>query len=394
MDHAAPMRVAVVGWGEISALPSSRDGYSSRNFSIVRHLAQENEVVFISLAYAEDQRIVDLPEGVRLVEVDVPSSTLSTASRVRATLVTAAGRTPEHSWQQEVIDALAACRVEVVLTLWQVRLPWLSRRFPTVTFLEEDGTQPESPDSLLFRAKQAADRWALNRSLAGSGAAAVISPRELAWARKQLPRVPVHVVPHWVDEAYWSVVPRADDASQHVAVVGQMALERNARGLREIVVELLRHPAERRPQLLVASSSTPHECLRDLPDEAVRFVGAVEDVRTLYASCTATLVPSFVVQGAKTTILQAWAAGIPTVTTGPAAASVGAMDGESVRCADDAAAVARSLIDVANDPDLRVRLVAAGRERLRDHHSAAAVGAAVDEAVAVARARANPEEAL
>lgn len=381
-------RVAVIAWGEVGEIPSATDGNQPRKFSVVRHLAKEHDVTFVSLALEGETRRVDLPEGVDLVEVTVPTSTLSTRANVRATMATLARRDVEHDWQRTVVAALADRDVEVVVTMWMVRLPWLSRHVPTITFLEEDmRRQPENPSSFLYRAKQAVDTWAVDRGLAGCAAAVVISPRELDWARKRLPKVPVRVVPHWVNEEYWSGVARTTVDRRQIAVVGQMSLERNARGLRDIANALMEHPADERPCLVVASASEPHPCLQGLPTDVLRFIGRVDDARELYATSAATLVPSFLVMGSKTTILQAWAAGVPVVTTTAAADSVEAEDGVSVRSAPDPTGVALALVEVAADPALGDRLAQAGRAQLRENHSLEAVGRVLDEMVGSAAVR-------
>lgn len=65
--------------------------------------------------------------------------------------------------------------------------------------------------------------------------------------------------------------------------------------------------------------------------------------------------------GTRLKVLEAWAHGIPVVSTSVGAAGLGARDGEHVLIADDAATFARACQRAAGDLDLRARVVEAGR---------------------------------
>lgn len=385
-------RVAVVAWGEIGE-HSTIDGYASRNFSIVQHLARENDVLFVSLHFDGRVNDIRLPSCVPVVTISVPTPT--TSDHVRDTAFTAMGRVTVHPWQRAVVAALESFRADVALTMWQVRIPWLGKRVPTIMFLEEDGgDHPEFADaSRLHRAKQRLDRAALRRAQRAAVGIGVISPMEVAWAsRVSGGRPPVRVVPHWASEPYWSGLPRHAEAEQErvIAVVGHIGLGRTAMGLRQIVDHLLAMEPTKRPQLIVASSVDPHPCLQGLPEDVVKFIGRVEDVRELYARAAATLVPSFVVMGAKTTILQAWAAGIPVVTTTAAAASVAAVHGHDVLAGSNAAEVASALVEIVESREARTALAEAGRLSVRARHGQTAVGEAVDSLLALVPSDGGP----
>jgi glycosyltransferase involved in cell wall biosynthesis len=193
----------------------------------------------------------------------------------------------------------------------------------------------------------------------------------------------VHVVPHWIDIDYWTVrVPPAPELSERdVFVLNHMGQARNAVGLREIADALVRRCGEGAPRLLVASSEAPHEALRDAHLGVVQFLGYVEDPRPYYRAKVA-LVPSFEVTGTKTTILQAWAAGCPVVTTTRAAASVGATSGAEVLAGSDPNEVAAMLVRVLRDDDLANDLVENGRKRLTQAYGSAAARDALDEVLA------------
>jgi glycosyltransferase involved in cell wall biosynthesis len=121
-------------------------------------------------------------------------------------------------------------------------------------------------------------------------------------------------------------------------------------------------------------------------------VGGVDDVRPYYRAAVEALIPAFVVTGAKTTILQAWATECPVATTSQAAIATGATPGVDVLSGDDPAAVADAIVRLATDQELRNRLRRAGRARLDQAHSAEVVAEATNRALEVAIAR-RPERA-
>lgn len=101
---------------------------------------------------------------------------------------------------------------------------------------------------------------------------------------------------------------------------------------------------------------------------AVEFVSGVTDVRIveLYAETQVAVVPSLY-EGFSLPAAEAMACGVPVVaTTGGALPEVVGPDGESARTVapGDPSALAAMLVEVLGDPDERVRLGAAGRERV------------------------------
>ncbi len=146
----------------------------------------------------------------------------------------------------------------------------------------------------------------------------VISDQEVGWGRRKLPRSEVMVVPHRIDTTEWEepVVPTPDAGEMDVLVVGAIESERNADGLHRIGLALLDRPD--RPaglRLSAISRERPNPMLSGLPPELFRYIGSVEDIRPYYRAAGQSLVPAFVVTGAKTTILQAWATACPVATT-------------------------------------------------------------------------------
>ena len=110
---------------------------------------------------------------------------------------------------------------------------------------------------------------------------------------------------------------------------------------------------------MVASNCGLHPILQEVADQ-FEFLGDVDDLRPYYRAATATLVPSFIVAGAKTTILQGWATGCPVVTTASAAASVGSTQETELLFGETPDEVAKRLCVLLGDPDLQLVLADEG----------------------------------
>ncbi len=74
-------------------------------------------------------------------------------------------------------------------------------------------------------------------------------------------------------------------------------------------------------------------------------------------------------------ILEAWARGVPVVSTPEGAAGLAARAGEDLLVAD-AGELAGEIVRLAGDPTLRARLTGSGRETLAREHAPAVVGRA------------------
>jgi glycosyltransferase involved in cell wall biosynthesis len=90
------------------------------------------------------------------------------------------------------------------------------------------------------------------------------------------------------------------------------------------------------------------------------------------------LVPLRAGSGVRLRILEAWAAGVPVVTTPIGGEGLVAGDGDGAALAETPQAFATAVTAVAADAALRSRLVARGRDRLADHDPRAVAATARD----------------
>lgn len=124
--------------------------------------------------------------------------------------------------------------------------------------------------------------------------------------------------------------------------------------------------------LLVAGEGDLYESTRSAVgelEESVLFLGWRQDVATLYAAADLTLITSDN-EGMPVTLMEAAAAGLPSVTTAVGSAPEVVVNGETgLVVAPTATAVANAVADLLNDRSLRERMGDAARRRAQDRFS-------------------------
>ncbi len=95
--------------------------------------------------------------------------------------------------------------------------------------------------------------------------------------------------------------------------------------------------------------------------------GVVARTDELYDPRSIVLVPLRAGSGVRLRIVEAWAAGIPVVTTAIGGEGLVTVDGDGAALAETPHAFALAVAALAADGSLRSRLVARGREHLQDH---------------------------
>lgn len=387
--------LGVVTLAPVTGEPDPTSGFSARNHEIVRRLAERADVTVFHLVAPG----VDCGCGDDLSSTDVAVEHVVAASpvdgpidRLRWAIRELVGSQRRRAWEGDVERGLAAVGARGAV-VWGYPRTWPASRLagllPTLLLVEEQIRKPPTPGwrSRVRRAAGAIDRLAERRAFRPLECAAVISDREVPDARARFPHAEIEVIPLWIDLDYWQEEPSPeaveavkDELGPFVFVIGQMGRERNARGLRDVLDELTRRGTT--PRVVVSSASAPHPLLEDVAYPSLTWLGEVDDPRPHYRAATATLVPSFLVQGMKTVVLQGWATGCPVVTTTPSSAAGGTTDGVGLLAGDTAADVAERLDRLLSDEGLAGRLVADGRRLLDERHGTQVLGASVDRALA------------
>lgn len=118
---------------------------------------------------------------------------------------------------------------------------------------------------------------------------------------------------------------------------------------------------------------------RALAAEGATRYSPPPDSRAAFPPGSVMVVPLRIASGVRMKILEAWARGVPVVALPEAAAGLEAIDGRELLLARDPDQFATALVRLQEDPELRARLIAAGRAALTRWHDPAAAAARLEE---------------
>ncbi len=217
------------------------------------------------------------------------------------------------------------------------------------------------------------ERWRVDRYLAAStrrfDETWVLSPRD----RDDLLRrggERVESIPHGVEERLFGL-GRAPGPDPRVMFLGNLSVPHNVDAAvfaaREIWPQLRAEwPAGR---LVLAGADPAPEVRRLAGGAGIEVTGRVPDLAELWRTAHVLLAPLRFSTGIQNKILEAMAAGVPVVTTAPAAEAIGARHGEHLLVADTAPALAAAVRDVLRDPEAAAQRATRARAHVRERFS-------------------------
>ena len=142
----------------------------------------------------------------------------------------------------------------------------------------------------------------------------------------------------------------------------QIALEWFARDVLPRVVE--RCPAAK---LLVAGSDPPPMHAYADATGAMEMLGFVEDLQPLFASCSVFVCPIRSGSGVRVKLLEAFASGIPVVSTFIGAEGLARKDGEVCRLSNDPEEFAAQIVELFDSPERAHEMASRAREEVERH---------------------------
>jgi GT2 family glycosyltransferase len=148
----------------------------------------------------------------------------------------------------------------------------------------------------------------------------------------------------------------------------QVALEWFARLVLPLIVERL--PGAK---LLVAGSDPPPRYTFPDPANAIEWLGFVENIHPLFASCALFVCPIRSGSGVRVKLLEAFASGIPVVSTTIGAEGLARVDGEFCALADDPAAFAAKTVELLQDCHAAREMAARARREVEANWDMAVV---------------------
>ncbi len=290
----------------------------------------------------------------------------------------------EGLWLHGYVDVLRAAGCRVILDCHNVEAAVMRALAATNTRQDLEGrvvrdVLPARTEAIERRAVGAADQvWVCSEDDANR-------MRALYDVRS-----PPFVVPNGVrvdsygDGCAGRRTPASDEAALTLLFPGIFSYLPNAIAAQFLVDEVFpRLVAARETSRLVLVGPTPPRSLLDAAARDVRIVvtGAVPDVRPYFAEATVMVVPLFHGGGTHLKVLEAFAAGLPVVSTAKGAEGLGVEGGRHLLLAHAPGEFVDAVLSIRRDPVLASRLMANARAIVTERFSWSTVGARVREAI-------------
>ncbi len=193
------------------------------------------------------------------------------------------------------------------------------------------------------------------------------------------PGVPLVVVPT-VHELHKRGLPFAE--RNHLLFVGNFAHRPNVDAVRFLAREVL--PLVRRSipetELLVVGVNPPPD-FADYASAGVRVLGYVSDLESLMSTCRVFVAPIRFGSGVNGKIGEAFAYGLPVVTTTVGAEGWGLTNGEQILIADSPAEFAQAVLRVYNDGELWQKLSNGGYVHIKENNTPEVVGRIINDSL-------------
>jgi glycosyltransferase involved in cell wall biosynthesis len=206
-----------------------------------------------------------------------------------------------------------------------------------------------------------------------------VSPGDAEQLRAMAPGADVEVVPNGVDVDCFAPPPEGRrPIPGRLVFTGSMNWLPNQDAMLYFCREILpvlraNHGPEERWSLDIVGQSPPAS-VEELAGPRIRVTGTVDDVRPYAHGAEMFVVPLRIGGGSRLKILEAFALGVPVVSTTVGCEGLGAVDGEHLLIADGAEAFAATIARLSNDAGLRVALAERARRHVLEHFSWAGIG--------------------
>jgi glycosyltransferase involved in cell wall biosynthesis len=354
-------------------------GGALRSASLLHYLAAHADVDLIVFRQPGARNPAeDLPAGLvrRVATIDLPHHRAGAVARTARNAWRLVRRTPPlvdrfAGFESQLAAALAGQSYAVGVIEHSWCAPYWNQIAPVC---RETVLDLHNIESVLHARSAAAERGARRLAHAAFARAALQEERE--WlprfsrtlvtstsdaklARERAPGARVSVYPNALP-----LVPLPQLAPDHAVVFsGNLEYHPNisaVRFFREAIWPLLRNEWPNLVWRLVGKN--PHAVKAwTSGDSRIEVIGPVDDAIAELARAQVAVVPIRAGSGTRLKILEAWAAGVPVVSTRLGAEGLPVEGGEHLLLADDAARFAAAVSRLLTNEDLRLKLGAAGR---------------------------------
>ncbi len=193
-----------------------------------------------------------------------------------------------------------------------------------------------------------------------------VSPQDAENYSRRHPHNHVECIPNGVDAEYFACPDTINRPKDPVVMfLGNLLHPPNE----DAALYLIREIAPLIWKLLPGTrfsivGSNPSRQLRELTGPMVNVTGEVNDVRPMLWESTVALLPMRRGTGIKNKLLEAWAAGVPVITTPLACQGVPARDGENLLLGETPSDLAEKAVYLINNYPLQDRLAHQGRQTI------------------------------
>ncbi len=382
-------------------------GGVQRMYQFVRYLSRQHEVWCLSLAPSAQARAAAQPLSAWCNLTLIPAPQRSLAQRAVSTLISPlpdmALRAPSRAFREALelllqhipFDVVQACSIEMA------QYAVLAQRYGVLTALDQwnaeyvlqrraaltDWRQLRRWHGALYSTIQwlklaRYERW-LGAQL---DVMTVVSAEDAAALRRIGITKPLPVVPNGVDIDYFQ--PTHSTANPHnLLFTGTLDFRPNIDALRWFVQQVLPLIQREWPhvQLQVVGRS-PTAAVQELARPGVEIVGPVADVRPYFANAAVYVLPMRMGGGVRLKLLEAFACGVPLVSTTMGADGVGELE-HGVHCllADTPPAFAHATVRLLQDRAEAQRLAHAALQLVHGQYAWSALLPRLEHAWAQAR---------
>lgn len=181
----------------------------------------------------------------------------------------------------------------------------------------------------------------------------------------------VSVLPNGVDLEFFHPNPDIirDDAT--LVFSGKMSYHANISMVKYLVAEIMPRVWEKRSKVrLVIVGKDPGADIRAFgADPRIRVTGTVDDIRPYLWKATVAVVPLVYGAGIQNKILESMACGTPVITTSKTLSSLDVIPDRDLVVADGVGEFSRAILELLDNPGMRLDIGVAGSAYVRKNHS-------------------------
>jgi len=187
-------------------------------------------------------------------------------------------------------------------------------------------------------------------------------------------------VPNGVDTAYFAFRER-DPGSRRLLFLGNLLHPPNSAGLRFFLQEVWPGIRRRNADLELDVIGEPGGFREGVPDPpGVVFHGVVEDVRPFLAAACLTVVPIVSGSGTRLKVLEAFAAGVPVISTPLGCEGIEIENGREVLLAESSADFIEGVLRMADHPEESAVLARRARQLVESRYTWSAIATELERA--------------